>query len=200
MYYIYRSVKKDEAKKEVICWYFFLHGIIFIFGSTSLLCVFCVFNACFPVSIGHKNSTRIVSLWNIRYLTIVNIFNYNHVFDKNIKNNLQNKFDRYWKIFVLLKKKESRRKEKVRSWCQLRCWNILLFVSKLKMANIHRFGCFLLKGITRTSYEAPHIHITLTNNSNLCLLLKFLTPKKSICPYKKILLQHINICHKDDKF
>lgn len=80
------------------------------------------------------------------------------------------------------------------------CWNILLFVSKLKMANIHRFGCFLLKGITRTSYEAPHIHITLTNNSNLCLLLKFLTPKKSICPYKKILLQHINICHKDDKF
>lgn len=181
MYYIYRSVKKDEAKKEVICWYFFLHGIIFIFGSTSLLCVFCVFNACFPVSIGHKNSTRIVSLWNIRYLTIVNIFNYNHVFDKNIKNNLQNKFDRYWKIFVLLKKKNQG-------------------VSKLKMANIHRFGCFLLKGITRTSYEAPHIHITLTNNSNLCLLLKFLTPKKSICPYKKILLQHINICHKDDKF
>lgn len=112
MYYIYRSVKKDEAKKEVICWYFFLHGIIFIFGSTSLLCVFCVFNACFPVSIGHKNSTRIVSLWNIRYLTIVNIFNYNHVFDKNIKNNLQNKFDRYWKIFVLLKKKNQGEKRK----------------------------------------------------------------------------------------
>lgn len=102
MYYIYRLVKKDEVKKEVICWYFFLYGIIFIFGSILLLCVFCVFNVCFFVLIGYKNSIWIVSFWNIRYLIIVNIFNYNYVFDKNIKNN---KFDCYWKIFVFLKKK-----------------------------------------------------------------------------------------------
>lgn len=69
----------------------------------------------------------------------------------------------------------------------------------MKMANIHRFGCLLLNGIT--SYEASHIHITCTKTSGLCLLLKFLIKKKR--PHVSVqntYFQHINIRHKNDKF